>query len=106
MCKCKYFHLVTATVTATEITLVPTNPVTIADRTRFCFKVVSDIPATADALPVLITLNGVATNVVWNKYGNPATGAEVREGRLYKAWYGATVPHVIVDRMPVSKECV
>lgn len=107
MCNCKYYHKIsTATVSATNILLVPDTPVTISDKTRFCFRVCADIPSSADALPVVITLNGVDTNAVWDKYGDPATGAEIKEKRCYRAWYGSTTPHIIVEKMPISKECV
>lgn len=103
---CKYFHCITTiTVGASTVLLTPMDTVTIPDETRFCFKILDSIPESALTLPVTVTVNGTSV-ALWDKYGNPATGADLVRGRCYKGWYGATTPHIIVGNMPMSKECV
>lgn len=99
---CKYFHAV-STVTVNDgvsVVLDFSIPAVAVNENKFCFKIVTDIPATAANLPVLLTINGVATNALWNKYGNPAIGADLTRGKLYHGYYGSTVPHVITKDIP------
>lgn len=104
---CKYFHAAnTVTVNAgISVVLDFSIPATAVDKDRFCFKIVTDIPATAAALPVLLTINGVATNALWNKYGNPVLGADLSKCKLYHGYYGATTPHVITRDLPSPTRC-
>ena len=104
---CRYFHVVSnVTVNAgTSVVLDFSIPATTTDKDRFCFKLVTPIPAEGATLPVLLTINGVATNALWNKYGNPVVGADLRTNRVYHGYYGATVPHVITRDLPMAYNC-
>lgn len=98
---CKYLHCGNSiTVGTTEVTIAfADTPVNIADKTPFCFRICTAIPSSAASLPVVLTVNGVAT-ALWDKYGNPVIGAQLRTKRLYKGYYGATTPHVIAYNFP------
>lgn len=102
---CRYFHCVTTVTVATNLELSFTNSPVVTDRERFCFRLRDDIPVTGNALPVTISVNGVQVPV-WNKYGNPMLGAELKRCKVFKGWYGATVPHVIVENDPVNGGCL
>lgn len=104
---CKYFHTIntlTANSTASTLTAAFTTAVTAADKDHFCFKVAAAVPTGSEAYSVLLTINGVATNTLVDKYGNTMTGADLKPCKVYKGYYGATSPHVIVTNYP-SKQC-
>ena len=98
---CCHFHCGNSiTVGETNITIAfADSPTGIADTNRFCFRICSSIPASAASLPVVLTING-ASVALWNRYGDPITGSGLKNRRLYKGYYGATTPHVIVFNTP------
>lgn len=72
----------------------------IADTQPFNFRLCQSIPSTGDELPVQVTVNGTAVPL-WNKYGNPVLGADLKTRVNYCAFYGATTPHVISWTLPL-----
>lgn len=103
---CKYLHKVTdITVTAgTSVTLGFDTLVTVVNTERVCIKICKAVPESGYNLPVLATVNG-ATVPVWNKYGNPMTGDELSKCKLYKGYYGANTPHIILTNEPGCNGC-
>lgn len=99
---CKYYHLVSSiTVNESFVILNFNNAVTLSDENRICFKFTENIPATGDNLPVYVVAN--ASNVpLLNKYGNPVIGSDLKKNRVYGGWYGATTPHVILPKIPLT----
>lgn len=99
---CKCFHKITkVTVNTTNVIFDFDTPVTVTDKERFCFKLVTDIPTTGATLPVLVTVNGTTIPLV-NKYGDSSVGSEVPKNRCVCGYYGSTVPHII-GQFPISK---
>lgn len=95
---CKNFYRVTSVVVSeTAVTLDFNAPVTLTNTQRICFKVCTAIPAGGENLPVVMTANG-ATVAVWNKYGNPMLGGELKNCKCYCGLYGSTTPHVITNQ--------
>ena len=105
MMKCTCFHLgSTVTVSATAVTIAFQDGATgIADTQRFCFRLCQSIPATASDLPVQLTVNGVAVPL-WNRFGNPVLGSDLKTRVNYKGFYGASTPHVISYTLPLTRE--
>lgn len=103
---CRHFHCGNSiTVGAADVTISFVDaPAGITDKELFCFRICTNIPDAAAGLPVLLSINGT-TVPLWNKYGNPMIGANLRRNKLYKAYYGATTPHVIAFNTPVVCGC-
>mgnify|MGYP003294393702 CR=1 FL=1 len=102
MKRCSCFHLGT-TVTVSETAVVITfadNPTGIADTQHFCFRLCQSIPATGQDLPVQVTVNGVAVPL-WNRFGNPVIGSDLKTRVNYKGFYGVSTPHVISSSLPL-----
>lgn len=98
---CDYFHCATGvTVGADAVVLTFSSPVSVTDKDRFCFKLCQAIPEAGSNLPVQVTVNG-APVPLWNKYGNPILGSQLRN-RKYIGYYGATTPHVILTNTPLT----
>jgi len=97
---CKYFHPVNTITVDTNVELGFNTSPTVKDETRFCFRIFDSVPTTGDALAVVISVNG--SNVpVWNKYGNPMLGADLRKCKVYKGWYTSQgTAHVIIENEP------
>jgi hypothetical protein len=89
------------TVNATNVVIDFSETVTLNDRERFNFRLCQSIPTAGASLPVVVTVNG-ETIPLWNKYGNPILSSELRCKRIYRSYYGATTPHVIVYNTPLS----
>lgn len=109
---CDNLHVVnSATITGGNLVLTFADaPTGIVDQQRFCFRFGVDIPAGASALPVQVTVNGVAVPL-WDKFGDLATGSDlvycvngrVSKRFIYKGYYGtATANHVIVNAIPLK----
>ena len=102
---CKNFYRVTSVaVGTTAVTIGFNSTVTLENTQRFCFKVCTKIPAGGENLPVVMTANG-QTVALWNKYGNPMIGAELRNCKCYCGYYGSTTPHVIATNEPRCIGC-
>lgn len=104
---CRFFHVANS-VTVNEgvsVVLDFSTPALTSDKDRFCFKLTTPIPTDAAALRVLLTVNGVSTVALWNKYGNPVTANELKQNQCYHGYYGATTPHVIVRSIPTQSRC-
>ena len=89
------------TVTATNVVLDFASVVTLTDEERFDFRICQNVPSTGLALPVLVTVNG-STIPLLNKYGNPITGVNLRTRKIYRGYYGASTPHVLVYNTPIT----
>lgn len=89
---------------ADSVNLTFDTTVTASDKNRFCIKVFTDIPAAGLTLPVNVTVNGALIPLL-NKYGNPVLGADLSRCRVYKGYYGATTPHVILQNNPAHYYC-
>jgi hypothetical protein len=102
---CNCFNVANGvTVSDTNVTLTFISPVVLTDERPFCFRLATMIPEAGATLPVLVTVNGTAIPLL-NKYGNPVVGADLRVRRLYKGYYGATTPHVIIHNLPLYLGC-
>lgn len=102
MNNCDFFHCATGVTVGTDaVVLTFSSPAIVADKDRFCFKLCQSIPETGANLPVQITVNGTTLVPLWNKYGNPILGGQLRN-RKYVGYYGATVPHVILTNTPIT----
>lgn len=88
-------------VTATNVVLDFTSAVTLTDEDRFNFRLCQNIPSTGATLPVLVTVNG-STIPLLNKYGNPIIGSELKTRRIYRGYYGANTPHVLIYNTPIN----
>lgn len=101
---CEYFHCATTVVvTADAVQISFAQPITATDKDRFCFKLCQSIPTAGAALPVQVEIAGIFVPL-WNKYGNPILGSQLRR-RKYCGYYGATTPHVILTNTPMVCGC-
>jgi hypothetical protein len=105
---CKAIHCgntVTVTDTAVEISFAD-GATGVADTQPFNFRLCQSIPADGAALPVTLNVNG-ASVPLWNRYGNPVIGSQLKSRVNYCGFYGATTPHVISWTLPLPvRGCV
>lgn len=102
---CQNFYCANSvTVGTTEVTIAFSKAVTLANQDKVCFRLCQSIPDTAAGLPVVLSINGT-TVPLWNKYGNPIIGANLKTRFLYKGFYGDSTPHVILINTPYSCGC-
>lgn len=105
---CKYLHFspsYTVNDSSTQVVFGFANPVNATDRDRFCWRITTDIPSgTPATYSVYVTVNG-ANIPVLNKYGNPVIVSDLARGQLYKGFFGATTPHIIVTNVPKTVHC-
>lgn len=92
------------TVSDTAVVLTFADGATgVADTQAFTFRLCQGIPAAGAELPVQVTVNGTAVPL-WNRYGNPVLGKDLRTRVNYCGFYGATTPHVISWTLPLPQK--
>lgn len=99
---CKYYHE-TSTVAvdsgATNLVMTFSDAPTVANRDKFCFRILQSIPTAGAALPVQVTVNGAAVPLL-DRYGNTVLGAQLTKCKLYKGHYGSSSGHVLTTSLP------
>lgn len=57
-----------------------------------------------ELLPVQLTVNGTAIPL-WDRYGNPVLGNQIKTRCVYRGFYGDSSPHIIVYNLPYKEKC-
>lgn len=101
---CMFFHCANnVTVSETNVVISFSEAVTASDKDNFCFRLCSNFTGGA-TLPVQVLVNGTAIPLL-NKYGNPVLGADLKQRVVYRGFYGASTPHVIINNLPMNVKC-
>ena len=102
---CKCIHVANNYVvndSSTNVVLQFSTAATASYKDRFCFKVVTALPAASATYLLYATVNGNSVPVL-NKYGNPMLVSDVKINRMYKGWYGTdSTAHIIASNTPVT----
>lgn len=102
----KIYKTSAVTSDGTNLTLeIPVDFTAPQERQAFNFVICQKIPANAESLPVQISIAG-NDYPLWNKYGEQATGNELRCRKLFCGYYGGvTSKHFITCDAPVCCGC-